>query len=60
MIRRLDAKLNFARSVRQCCQCSSSCVETPVILRAKFHTVSSLLTVNSDFDAVVKLALALH
>ena len=30
---------------KQCSQCSSSCVETLVILRAKFHVVSSLLSV---------------
>ena len=30
---------------KQCSQCSSSCVETPVILPAKFHVVLSLLSV---------------
>ena len=30
---------------KQCSQCSSSCVETLVTLRAKFHVVSSLLSV---------------
>ena len=30
---------------KQCSQCSCSCVETLVILRAKFHVVSSLLSV---------------
>ena len=29
---------------KQCSQCSCSCVETLVILQAKFHVVSSLLT----------------
>ena len=45
---------------KQCSQCSYSCVETLVILRAKFHVVSSLFSVlNSDFDAIVKVPLAL-
>ena len=30
---------------KQCSQCSCSCVETLVILRAKFHVVSSLFSV---------------
>ena len=42
--------------------CSCSCVETLVILRAKFHIVSSLLSVlkNSDVDAMVQALLALR
>ena len=39
---------------KQWSQCWCSCVETLVILRAKLHIVSSLLTVlKKDFDAMV-------
>ena len=38
---------------RQCSQCSSSCVETLVILRAKFHVE------NSNFAAIAKVPIAL-
>ena len=39
-------------------QSSCSCVETLVMLRAKFHVVSRLLTVlkNRDFDAYIVFA----
>ena len=42
-------------------KCSCSCVETLVMLRAKFHVVSSLLSVlkKRDFDAITNLPLAL-
>ena len=43
---------------KQCSQCSCSCVETLVILRSKFHVVSSLfsvLNIYSNFSVEVPL-----
>ena len=43
---------------KQCSQCSCSCVETLMILRAKLPVVSSLLSSeNSDFDASIGVSL---
>ena len=44
---------------KQCSQCSCSCVETLVILRAKFHVVLSLLNVLKIASVKVPLALPL-
>ena len=47
---------------KQCSQCSTSCIETLVILRAKFHVVSSLnsvLKIKIYFDAIIKVPVAL-
>ena len=52
-----SSKTSILVNVRtQCSQCSCSCVETLVILRAKFHVVTSLL---SNFDASVPVPHAL-